>query len=35
MAPKSKTPHNVFHDVGFEAEEAGNLKVRAMTFSPD
>ncbi len=30
MAPKSKSQRNVFQDVGFEAEEAGNLKVRAM-----
>lgn len=30
MPPKSKTQRNIFQDVGFQAEEAGNLKVRAM-----
>jgi len=30
MPPKSKPQRNVFQDVGFSAEEAGNLKVRAM-----
>ena len=30
MPSKSKAQRNIFQDVGFHAEEAGNLKVRAM-----
>ncbi len=30
MPPKIKTQRNIFQDVGFNAEEAGNLKIRAM-----
>lgn len=30
MAKKHKSEQNIFRDVGFYAEEAGNLKVRAM-----